>query len=56
MLHFKGLAYILQVSGPGRLNDESYYKDNIHLNGFGILKFFEYIVKTLNYCYKSPNK
>ena len=44
------------VSGTGRLDDESYYRDNIHLDGSGLLKYFEYIEKTLNYCYMFPNK
>ena len=48
--------FILQISGLGRLDDEKYYRDNIHLNRTGLAKYFEYIVKTLNYCLKSSDK
>ena len=45
--------FILQVSGPGRLDNVKYYRDNVHLNRTGQLKYLEYIVKTLSYCRRS---
>lgn len=48
---FKLKDFILQVAGSGRLDNECFYRDNIHLNNVGLSKYFEYIVKTLNYCH-----
>ena len=42
---------LLQVQGPGRLDDRENYRDRVHLNIVGIKKYFEIIENTLSYAY-----
>ena len=45
--HFKDC--LMQIQGPGRLDEERYYRDGVHLNSNGLKKYFEIIENTLSY-------
>ena len=42
---------ILQVQGPGRLDDRAFYRDEVHLNTLGLNKYFNIIENTIQYCH-----
>ena len=42
---------LLQVQGPGRLDNEENYRDRVHLNYLGISKYFEIIENCLSYAF-----
>ena len=46
----KSKDYILNISGPGRLDNKEYYKsDGVHLNDEGLLLYFDLIRSTIRY-------
>ena len=42
---------ILQVQGHERLDDRTLYRDEVHLNSFGLNKYFGIIANTIQFCY-----
>ena len=42
---------LLQVQGPGRLDNKENYRDEVHLNSLGINKYLEIIENCLLYAY-----
>lgn len=44
--------FILQVQGPGRLDNRNHYRDSVHLNRAGLSKYMNLIEGNLAYVYK----
>lgn len=42
---------VLQVQGPDRLDDQKFYRDEVHLNSEGLSRYFNIIRNTLSYAY-----
>ena len=51
---FKGKDHIFQVSGPGRLDNSSLFKDSVHLSRRGLLRYFSMIEKLVRYTIEGP--
>ena len=41
---------LLMVAGPNRLDNEGYYRDEVHLNRLGLRKYLTFIKSTVDYC------
>ena len=47
--------HILQVAGPGRLDNDAYYRDAVHLNRVGVKKYHDFVKNALAYCVRKIN-
>lgn len=48
---FKEKNFLALIAGPGRLDNETLYRDSVHLNDSGLLLFSECLARTVSYAH-----
>ena len=56
LCRLKQKRFVLSVTGPGRLDNENYYRDEVHLNSVGIQKYWSLLKSTIAYCDREISK